>query len=481
MRDNISIIVNVCLVMFVVLLIVGYTQWIPSIASENRKTPNYKVIQNEGRSKGIPMNTSSSPKVTYSLSSIAQYDLKILLIVYNRAKSMLRLLNSINEANFDGDNIKLEMWIDRSKTGDVDSLTVETAERFVFKHGYSSQTLEDPEDCLVFLYPVLGTWGFSPKRDNWIHFLEWFSKVNQDKTFQPYIPGNVMTEWFKTFQSQGKAGHKGLTANWMEAGLHFAKSANKPTNDLLTEWESDYENLPDQPKHLDLKGWDPSIDTGNRKTPIYKVIQNQGMIMMKPINTSSSQTGPSSLSPITQYDLRIMLIVYNRAKFMLRLLNSINEANFDGDSVKLEVWIDRYKTGDGHYEVIKHSQHVRIYGQWLATWKPLANSSEIAMILEDDITPYIRRPRRLFSILVPHPRNMGFSPSRESWIHFKEWFSQVNRDKKSAIRSRKCDYRVAFQTKGKADGMWSIWHFYQSWKCMEYTLYANFEDITTTE
>ncbi|WAR26809.1 hypothetical protein MAR_012513 [Mya arenaria] len=322
MRGEMSIIVNVCLVMFVVSLIVGCNQRIPSIASGIRKTPIYKVIQNKGRSKGIPMNTSSQHTVTSSLSSITQYGLRILLIVYNRAQSML--------PNFDGDNIKLEVWIDRSKTGDVDSLTVETAEGFVFKHGhyevlkhsqhvgiyrewlttwkliansfeiavileddltvsphfykylklvhnkydsipeingfalqgmsikhgigYSSQTLEGPEGCLVFLYPVLGTWGFSPKRDNWIHFLEWFSKVNQDKTFQPYIPDNVMTEWFKTFQSQGKAGHKGLAANWMEAGLHFAKSANKPTNDLLTEWESDYENLPDQPKHLDLKG-----------------------------------------------------------------------------------------------------------------------------------------------------------------------------------------------------------------------------------
>ncbi|WAR09655.1 hypothetical protein MAR_034731, partial [Mya arenaria] len=35
--------------------------------------------------------------------------------------------------------------------------------------GYSSQTLEAPESCLVSLYPVLGTWGFSqsPGSSRW--------------------------------------------------------------------------------------------------------------------------------------------------------------------------------------------------------------------------------------------------------------------------------------------------------------------------
>ncbi|WAR15499.1 hypothetical protein MAR_005604 [Mya arenaria] len=326
MKKNFRTLVNICLVVFVVSLIVGYTKW-----------------------NMIPVNSSSSP------SPITKYDLRILVIVYNRAQSMLRLLNSINEANFDGDNVKLEVWIDRSKAGVVDTLTVKTAEEFVFKHGhyevlkhsqhvgiygqwfatwkarvnsseiavileddlivsphfykylklvhnkydnvpeingfslqgisikhaigYSSQTLEAPESCLVYLYPVLGTWGFSPSRDNWIHFLEWFSQVIQNKTFQPYVPGNVVTAWYKIFQAQGRAdgeqsiyhiyhswkfkeytlypnfkGHKGLTTNWLEAGLHYSGNASKPSNELLKEWKSDYEHLPDQPKHLNLKG-----------------------------------------------------------------------------------------------------------------------------------------------------------------------------------------------------------------------------------
>ncbi|WAR09652.1 hypothetical protein MAR_034728 [Mya arenaria] len=107
MKRNFSTLVNVCLVVFVVSLIVGYTKW-----------------------NMIPVNSSSSPP------PITKYDLRILVIVYNRAQSMLRLLNSINEANFDGDNVKLEVWIERSKAGVVDTLTVKTAEEFVFKHGH---------------------------------------------------------------------------------------------------------------------------------------------------------------------------------------------------------------------------------------------------------------------------------------------------------------------------------------------------------
>ncbi|WAR27067.1 hypothetical protein MAR_012771 [Mya arenaria] len=265
MSGKISIFVKLCLVVFVVSLFVGYTQWDPSIASGNRKTPIYK-----GTSKMIPMNTSSQPTVTSSLSSITQYDLRILLIVYNRAKSMLRLLNSINEAIFDGDNVKLEVWIDRSKLKllkDLYSSTVIMSSEIAvileddltvsphfykylklvhnkydsipeingfalhgksLKHGigYSSQTLEGPEGCLL-----IATRQFS-------------------RTFpEMWLPSGL-----RFSRPRERQMGCGLTTNWMEAGLHFAKSANKPTNDLLMEWKSDYENLPDQPKHLDLKG-----------------------------------------------------------------------------------------------------------------------------------------------------------------------------------------------------------------------------------
>lgn len=37
-------------------------------------------------------------------------------------------------------------------------------------------------------------------------------------------------------------------------------------------------------------------------------------------------------------------------------------------------------------QVHNHTQHVGIYGQWIGTWNPAPESSEIAVILEDDLT-----------------------------------------------------------------------------------------------
>ncbi|WAR09640.1 hypothetical protein MAR_034716 [Mya arenaria] len=204
----------------------------------------------------------------------------------------------------------------------------------------------------------------------------------------------------------------------------------------------------------------------------------------------------SSPSPITQYDMRI------------------NEANFDGDNVKLEVWIDRSKAGvedtltgktaeefvlkHGHFEVLQHSQHVGIYGQWFATWKPRANSSEIAVILEDDLTvsphfyKYLKLVHKKFDnipeingfslqgISIKHAIGTWvFSPSRDNWINFLEWFAQVNQDKTFqpyVAGNVVTMWFKTFQAQGRADGEQSIFHIYHSWKFKEYTLYPNFKD-----
>lgn len=214
-------------------------------------------------------------------------DLRIIVIVYDRAHSMLRLLNSLNKAQYGNDSVKLEVWIDRSVNGTVDQLTLKGAENFKFYHGeYEIKThpkhvgiigqwlstwrvwrnsteiavvleddltvspffykylkivhakydqnpiingyalqglsikhntgspdwLEGPKDDIVFAYPVLGTWGFSPSTRNWADFIDWFNEVYKDKDFEPYVPGNVVTLWYKDFKRQGKAG--GVWSIW---------------------------------------------------------------------------------------------------------------------------------------------------------------------------------------------------------------------------------------------------------------------------
>ena len=208
------------------------------------------------------------------------YDLRMIVITYNRAFSLLRLLKSINDAEYYSDSIKLEVWIDISKEGKNDSSTIDAAQKFQFKHGsydvhvrkkhagiygqwltswkpsrnsteigvileddltvspyfykylkavhkkydnfqeingYALQgttlkhsvrdrsTLEGPTGSLVFLYPVLGTWGFSPVTTKWITFLDWFYSLRNLPDVDPYIPDNIASEWYKTFLNKGTA------------------------------------------------------------------------------------------------------------------------------------------------------------------------------------------------------------------------------------------------------------------------------------
>ena len=238
------------------------------------------------------------------------------------------------------------------------------------------------------------------------------------------------------------------------------------------------------------------------------------------------------------YDLRIIAIVFDRSESLLRLLRSLNEAIYDGDKVKLEVCIDMSVQGyldedtiyiattfsfkHGEYEVIRHSEHVGIFGQWLSTWTPERNSSEIAVILEDDITvskyfyKYLKLVHKKYDnypqingyalqgfsmkhhhkdtspllgpngslvFLYPVIGAWGFSPSRDNWIHLKEWFISVCRNETIDLyipnNIASWWYR-GFKKKGKHDSMWSIWHIYHAYINFEFTLYTNLPGIILT-
>ncbi|XP_060597342.1 uncharacterized protein LOC132751215 [Ruditapes philippinarum] len=287
----------------------------------------------------------------YQLCDKAVYDLRIIVIVYNRHQSLLRLLDSLNAADYSGDNVKLEVWIDRSVRGTLDELTVKTAKSFIFLYGeyqvisrvqhagifgqwistwrpekenyeiavvleddltvskffyrylklvhkkydaypfingYTLQRLSMVHHIKnnappplgssdsVFLYPVIGSWGFSPRRDNWVHFQNWFKTVCDNKTLSLYIPNNklsmlysgrkqpntdVWTVWhmYHAYINSEYTlytnipGHVGLSTNWREKGLHF-KSHRGKTNNLLQNWLDDFDNLPARPTMVNLSG-----------------------------------------------------------------------------------------------------------------------------------------------------------------------------------------------------------------------------------
>ncbi|XP_076080579.1 uncharacterized protein LOC143051580 [Mytilus galloprovincialis] len=146
------------------------------------------------------------------------------------------------------------------------------------KHGGGKGPLQAPDENIVFLYPVLGSWGFSPSRDNWIGFQNWFREAHKNKTFLPLVPGILPTLWYKKELKAGTheniwtmwqiyyaysknertlypnfPNKTGMTINWRENGLHFSKAV-EVAGPLVESWDERIENLPVEPVHLDVNG-----------------------------------------------------------------------------------------------------------------------------------------------------------------------------------------------------------------------------------
>ena len=66
----------------------------------------------------------------------SQVDLRIIVIVYNRPRSLKICLNSLNKVDFLGDQVALDIWIDRSKkNGTIHGPTYSVARDFNFIFG----------------------------------------------------------------------------------------------------------------------------------------------------------------------------------------------------------------------------------------------------------------------------------------------------------------------------------------------------------
>ncbi|XP_062616938.1 uncharacterized protein LOC134278657 [Saccostrea cucullata] len=150
------------------------------------------------------------------------------------------------------------------------------------KHGGAAENLRGPDEDVCFLYPILGTWGYSPHRKNWFYFVEWYRKKSTDPSFQPLIPGIRPTHWWKVSVQRGTTDEmwsmwhiyhawnnklwtlypnlrnsEGLTVNWKEAGLHFNQKQtadDKTADPILQEWIPEYDFLPRTPAKLDVNG-----------------------------------------------------------------------------------------------------------------------------------------------------------------------------------------------------------------------------------
>ena len=211
-----------------------------------------------------------------------------------------------------------------------------------------------------------------------------------------------------------------------------------------------------------------------------------------------------------EVDLRIIVIVYDRSTSVLKCLESLQELELDGDRAVIDVFLDRgkdkvihlptlravseFKWRKGPVTVHQHKEHVGIAGNWIDTWQPRANSSEIAIILEDDIDlsryayrwlkaaykkygrlPYIggfslhegtipgmgRLPDELVflhAIIGTH----AFSPVAEHWHDFRLWY---HKRRKNPYFHPYVDANPIptqwfreFEKQNNHDSMWEQWY-----------------------
>lgn len=290
----------------------------------------------------------------YFNAQAAEVDLRLVVIVYNRAESLRKCLESLNNADYLNDVIHIDVWIDRSVSGIIDDATYKVARSFSFNHGtyqVHNQTkhvgiygqwidtwrprkdskeiaviIEDdinmspvfyfylraahrkyktypningfalqgvsmkhggergslfaPDGNLVFLYPVLGTWAFSPKVNHWLAFTEWFHTNSPNPKFIPNVPNIMPTKWYESGRQMGgnlnpkmwsmwhiyyaylhnevtlyknSPDKKAFSINRKEKGLHYG-SNTKQLDPMITTWNDSFINFPDQPIILDING-----------------------------------------------------------------------------------------------------------------------------------------------------------------------------------------------------------------------------------
>lgn len=209
----------------------------------------------------------------------------------------------------------------------------------------------------------------------------------------------------------------------------------------------------------------------------------------------------------------------------------------DGDSVALEIWIDRDRSNavdestlstarsfpwrHGQARIHVHRRHVGIYGHWITTWRPRsASTPELALVLEDDLTVspfayrWLRSARRFYADrrdiagftlqsegliratdegpFAPPPASAGaaylyalmgswgYAPRPDVWIGFQDWYATVRRGLRPIVPGliMSTIYKN-LERKRKSKTMWTMWFIYY---CSQvrgqlYTVYNNIESI----
>lgn len=229
-------------------------------------------------------------------------------------------------------------------------------------------------------------------------------------------------------------------------------------------------------------------------------------------------------------DFRVIVLTFNRPKSLEILLESLHGIQTDGDTISIEIWIDRNSKNEVHNETLEvavnfskinnhtkihlHSHQVGLYGQWLFTYSTkhlLPGEEEIVLFLEDDLTiskhsyRWLKKIHELyqhhsdylgtglrnidptFPLRTKIPQNEtvfmyrifpthGFSPKSSVWNNFQKWFL-THFDRKTfkpyVPNIKPTSWYKSFEKSNKTRTMWSIWFLYYTYAEQLFAVYLN--------
>eukprot|EP00177_Eucheuma_denticulatum_P003968 GFKZ01007171.1.p1 GENE.GFKZ01007171.1~~GFKZ01007171.1.p1 ORF type:complete len:455 (+),score=60.27 GFKZ01007171.1:97-1461(+) len=236
---------------------------------------------------------------------------------------------------------------------------------------------------------------------------------------------------------------------------------------------------------------------------------------------------------------RLIVITMDREDSLKRLLESLTRSNYGEDHVDLDIWIDKAKDKPLHDGVLhacrttdwkqgtktihKRVSNAGLYEQWIYTWNITQETTEFAVILEDDleVSPsfyqWLRvaraayaqdpdvgaftlqrptlRPRQIKGVAtgplrIPseHPifkyrllGTWGFAPQRDTWVEFRKWFEEKKEsgEKPYVNGLVTTEWYKSQEVDGYAPTMWSQWWIKFVDEKGYFTVTANLPDGST--
>ena len=342
--------------------------------------------------------------------------LRLIVLTMNRASSLLRLLNSLKHADYLGDKVALDIWIDvDAKNKLPHKSTLQTANDFIWPFGPKTvhvreeqaglrrqwidtwdlsipgglhantreralileddlnvspifwlwlKTAQDfyadyanvagftlqraslcAESCpkleggpvpdnTNFFYPLVGSWGYSPRAAHWVKFMQWEKQYqHREKIEKPYVPNTTPTKWYKDFEKSGRcpgkkcmwtqlhhyytwlhedkftlyyraSNGKTLCKNHQERGLHFdGNSRDFGTDDLVTwspKWVPSFSH---NPPYVMLNG---KVNSDTDRCTDQNFLE-VAKCMYRKITKNTGETGVSGKNPF------LIVIMANKA------------------------------------------------------------------------------------------------------------------------------------------------------------------------